>query len=79
MFKNVCGNSHVLDLQPGPMRGGLSRYIDLGPGDPRRGCESLKGSIACHIIYLDFFYVISTQILNYERSPRTPKQSCSVL
>jgi hypothetical protein len=27
------------------MRGGFSRYISLGPGEPRRGLESLKGPI----------------------------------
>jgi hypothetical protein len=36
----------------GPMRGGFSRYIGSGPGEPRRACESLKGPIALVIAIL---------------------------
>ena len=45
------------------MRGGFSRYIGTGPGEPRKGTLTF---------YLDFFIIIffifSTQIHNFEKS-----------
>ena len=49
-------------LESGPMRGGFSRYIGPGPGEPRRGvCESLKGPISLAIdVLFRFLGVFST-------------------
>jgi hypothetical protein len=50
---------------PGPMRGGFSRYIEPGPRSQGGAHESLKGPIALSIdvlfwFYLPFWWVFST-------------------
>jgi hypothetical protein len=36
----------------------FNRFIGPGPGEPRRACESLKGSIALAIDVLFLFFII---------------------
>jgi len=66
----------------GPMRGGFSRYIGPGPGEPRKGPWISEGPHSLNhwrfiLIFFIIFGVFSIQILTV--CPRSPKQYCPAL